>query len=377
MPRRRIALLHIVGARPNYMKTAPLLRAWKKRRGFRPLLVHTGQHYDYLMSKAFFVDLKLPRPDLYLGVGSGTHAEQTAAALVGIERALNKFRPELAVVVGDVNSTLAGALAAAKCQVPVAHVEAGLRSFDRSMPEELNRMLTDALSEFCFIHSPEAAVNLRREGVARRKIYNVGNVMIDSLLEQLRALDRKPARLPFALPREGFALLTMHRPSNVDQRPLLRGLLRALARCSRRLPILFPAHPRTHKSLRRHGLGEFVAPLGRRPPPRRKLWITPPMAYSEFIQAMSSARLVLTDSGGVQEETTVLGIPCLTLRRTTERPITVRLGTNTIVGQDLEKLRREFHRILDRPPRGGRRPRYWDGKAAERIVSILASHYAS
>jgi UDP-N-acetylglucosamine 2-epimerase (non-hydrolysing) len=369
-------ILVVAGARPNFVKIAPLMEQLAARRasGVETLLVHTGQHYDEAMSRLFFDQLGIPRPDVNLEVGSGAHGQQTGEVLARIEPVLLEWKPDVVVVVGDVNSTLAAALAAAKLHIPVAHVEAGLRSFDRSMPEETNRVLTDALADFLFVSEPSGVENLRREGVAESKIHLVGNVMIDSL-RKFRELARGSCALRDLrlLAGDGkarrYALLTLHRPANVDDATTLRPLLECLAEIAREVPILFPAHPRTQERIERFGLGGLV----------RTVWqsddagmlLCPPVGYLEFLHLESEAVLVLTDSGGIQEETTVLGVPCLTLRESTERPITVTEGTNTLVGNHPTRIRAAARAILAGNGKQGRTPALWDGRAAERIVSLL------
>jgi len=355
-----IQVLAVAGARPNFMKIAPLLRELHLRERFAARLIHTGQHYDDAMSADFFRDLGIPEPDANLGVGSGSHGEQTALVLREVERELMDRRPDVVVVVGDVNSTLAATLAAVKLHIPVAHVEAGLRSGDRSMPEEINRLMTDTVCDWLFTTEPAAEQNLRNEGVAADRIHFVGNVMIDTLLANAeRARDLAvPARL--GLPPRGYAAVTLHRPSNVDDPERLRELIAILEQLHRRLPVVFPVHPRTATAIAQLALEE--------PPAFRTL---EPMGYLEFLGLVADARLVLTDSGGLQEETTALGIPCLTLRDSTERPITVEQGTNTIVGLDPDLLQREIDQLLAGHSKAGRIPERWDGRAAERIVDVL------
>lgn len=349
----------VVGARPNFIKAAPVLRELG-RMGLAVRLVHTGQHYDREMSDVFFDGLQMPKPDVYLGVGSGSHAEQTAAVIVGLERELLSHRPDMLIVVGDVNSTMASALAAAKLGVPVAHVEAGLRSFDRSMPEEINRIVTDSVSELLLTSEESANRNLAREGHPPEHIRFVGNVMIDSLLANLdraAAMD-VPGRLGLA--HGGYAVLTLHRPSNVDDAGALAEILSAVAEISKELPVVFPAHPRTSKRL-----GGCELPSGMR--------VLPPLGYLEFLSLMRGARLVFTDSGGIQEETTVLGIPCLTLRENTERPVTVELGTNTLVGRDRARILAASRAALDGKTKKGTIPPLWDGRTAQRIAEEIAA----
>jgi UDP-N-acetylglucosamine 2-epimerase (non-hydrolysing) len=357
-------ILAVVGARPNLMKMAPLIRAMRNLPDIAPILVHTGQHYDSKMSQIFFDDLEIPRPDLFFKVGSGSHAEQTAKIMVACERVLLEHRPDVVLLVGDVNSTLACAVAAAKLSVPIAHVEAGLRSFDRTMPEEVNRLVTDALSDLLFTTSPDADENLAREGIPPDRIFFVGNVMIDTLLRcRARAAELgTPGRYGFAA--GGYALLTLHRPSNVDVPSVFAGLLDAMTEIQRNLAILFPAHPRTMQRLADLDLAERLANAPR-------LRIIEPLGYLEFLDLMMHARLVVTDSGGIQEETTILCVPCLTLRENTERPITISHGTNRLVGTNPERITAAVRGILSASPMAGRLPDLWDGHAAERIVAVL------
>jgi len=362
-------VLHVAGARPNFMKVAPVLRALEER-GVENVLVHTGQHYDASMSAAFFDDLGLPEPDVHLEVGSGSHAEQTARVMERIEPVLVERHPDLVMVVGDVNSTLAAAIVAAKLWIPVAHVEAGLRSFDRTMPEEINRVLTDQISEILFTTSPEAEENLRREGVAVERVHFVGNPMIDSLERHLdRARESKALQTLGVSPGE-YALVTLHRPSNVDDPETLKGILEALGNVAARVPVIFPAHPRTVKVMREHALDSLVD-LSGGPATRGSVTCTEPIGYVDFLALMADAKLVLTDSGGIQEETTILGVPCLTLRANTERPITISMGTNRLIGSDPESIARAAEEALDAPPRVGTRPPLWDGKAGERIADAV------
>jgi UDP-N-acetylglucosamine 2-epimerase (non-hydrolysing) len=360
-----VKVLHVVGARPNYMKVAPIMAEMTKHPDkFEQVLVHTGQHYDDNMSRVFFHDLELPEPDVYLGVGSGSHAWQTAQVMLAFEPVLLEHQPDLVIVVGDVNSTIACALVATKLHAPVTHVEAGLRSFDRTMPEEINRVLTDQVADLLFTTERSANENLLREGVAEGKIHFVGNVMIDTLLrhkERALALDVLER---YGLEPQGFALLTLHRPSNVDMPEVLAGILDALVEIQTRLPVFFPAHPRTMKRVREFGFEKRMAA-------RPDLRVTEPLGYLEFLNLMANARLVLTDSGGIQEETTILGVPCLTLRENTERPVTVTQGTNTIVGCDPERIVTQALAILGSRDKAGRVPELWDGRAAGRIVALL------
>ncbi len=358
-------VLSIVGARPNFMKIDPILRAFDRRPGrFESRLVHSGQHYDDAMSKIFFQELGIRQPDVYLGIGSGSHAEQTAAVMVGVEKLLLQDRPDIVLTVGDVNSTMAATISAAKLQIPVAHVEAGLRSGDRGMPEEINRLVTDAISDLLFTPSRDGDANLLREGVAPEKIHFVGNVMIDTLLRCRDLADSSEVFKELRVAKKGYALVTLHRPSNVDHRPSLEKLLGALNEIQQRLDVLFPIHPRTAKRIAEHGFQPQVDAM-------KRLKLTPPLGYVDFLALQSHAAMVLTDSGGIQEETTVLGVPCLTLRENTERPITISEGTNRLVGSDPERIVKEAFDILDHPPKVGRIPEYWDGKAADRIADVL------
>jgi len=362
----KLEVVLVVGTRPNFMKAAPVLRALRGARGAVPRLVHTGQHHDFRMSRAVFRDLNLPGPEVNLRVGGGSHAEVTGRVMTGIEKLLLRRRPHLVLVFGDVNSTLGATLAAAKLGIAVGHVEAGLRSGDRDMPEEINRLCTDHLSELLFASEPSAVTNLRAEGIPREKIRHVGNCMIDSLLahrERARALGAHHER---GLPDGGYALVTLHRPSNVDDARVLRGLLGALGKISRRLPVIWPVHPRTRGNLKRFGLLSRLAAFP-------ALRIEPPLSYLEFLGLMDRSRMMLTDSGGVQEETTILGIPCLTLRANTERPITLTRGTNRLVGSHPASVLRAAAEILDSKMPRGRRPRLWDGRAGERVAKICLS----
>jgi len=383
----------VAGARPNFMKIASIHEAIRRRSSRRPALapclVHTGQHYDEQMSQAFFEDLRLPQPDVHLEVGSGSHGSQTGEILKRFEPVLLERRPDVLVVVGDVNSTAAAALVAAKVSYSpaiacgrsrplIAHVEAGLRSFDRSMPEEINRILTDSLSDLLFITERSARENLRREGVAPSKIHFVGNTMVDTLLRHRRRavasaiLDHLGLRTGSLRPSvRDYAVVTLHRPSNVDHRTTFEAILEALQFLARQMPVLFPIHPRTRKRVEELGLVRYLGPAEGPATADGRLRTLEPLGYLDFLCLMSHARLMLTDSGGIQEETTVLGIPCLTLRENTERPVTVGSGTNLVAGTRTENIIRLAERQLARPPRRRRPPR-WDGKAGERIVEVLA-----
>jgi UDP-N-acetylglucosamine 2-epimerase (non-hydrolysing) len=358
-------ILVVAGARPNFVKVAPIIDELRAMRGIRPVFVHTGQHYDFQMSEAFFQDLALPTPDHYLNVGSGTHAEQTARVMLAFEPVLLSEKPDIMVVVGDVNSTLACAVTAAKLGVAVAHVEAGLRSFDATMPEEINRRLTDAISDYLFTPSQDGDENLLREGVAPERIHFVGNVMIDTLRRHESAARAKKVYERYGLEAGRYAVLTLHRPANVDDPDVLGGMLAALAPVATRMPILFPAHPRTQQRL---GLAAVADVVGGMP----GLRVCDPLGYLDFLGILAQARLVLTDSGGIQEETTALGVRCLTLRNNTERPITVTRGTNTIAGTDPARIAEAAVVALDAPMPATEGPPLWDGRTAGRIARILA-----
>ncbi|MBI3895517.1 MAG: UDP-N-acetylglucosamine 2-epimerase (non-hydrolyzing) [Acidobacteria bacterium] len=354
-------ILNVVGARPNFMKIGPLVKEMRHR-DLPQVLVHTGQHYDENLSRQFFDQLGIPKPDINLQVGSASQAVQTAEIMRCFEPVVVECHPDLVLVVGDVNSTMACALVAAKFCIPVAHVEAGLRSFDRTMPEEINRIVTDAVSDLLFVSEPSGIQNLKREGVPDHKIHFVGNVMIDSLLEHRKAAEESKIleRLNLAATNR-YALVTLHRPSNVDEPEKLRGLLEALAELTQDLPVIFPMHPRTRNKAIEASLQLELD----------RLIVTEPLGYLDFLHLMSAAAVVITDSGGVQEETTVLGVPCLTVRENTERPATVEQGTNRLVGSDPAHLLRSVRTVLqgDRSP--SRLPELWDGKAAQRIVEVL------
>jgi UDP-N-acetylglucosamine 2-epimerase (non-hydrolysing) len=352
----------VVGARPNFMKMAPILWEIAKRPGVKAFFVHTGQHYDEQMSRMFFRDLHLPRPDVDLEVGSGSHAVQTGEVMKRFEPVLLEQSPDAVVVVGDVNSTLACALTAVKVGIPVAHVEAGLRSFDRTMPEEINRVLTDQISRWLFVTERSGVENLRREGIPDDRIFFVGNVMIDSLLACREQSKRSLVLKTLGLAERSYTVLTLHRPGNVDDPETFGRLMTAVDRIQKELPIVFPVHPRTRKVLNGRHTGSMP-----------NLRVTDPLGYLDFMQLVANARLVLTDSGGIQEETTVLGVPCLTLRNNTERPVTVAQGTNVLVGLDPDRIIAAGLGALSAPSTAKRIPELWDGQAAQRIVDILTS----
>jgi len=352
-------ILHVVGARPNFMKVAPVMRALNKYRMVRQYLVHTGQHYDINMSEAFFKDLRLPEPDFNLGVGSGSRTRQIAQIAKRIKPVLVKQKPDLVLVYGDINSTAAAAVCSAGMHIPVGHVEAGLRSFDSTMPEEINRIITDKASNILFTHSKSANKNLLLEGVPSYKIHMVGNVMIDTLISMLPKAKKRAKKTPL----RQYGLVTLHRPANVDKICTLDPVLKTLGEISRLLPLIFPVHPRTKKQ------SNCLKCVEKYP----ELYLVPPLSYLDFLNLQYGAKVVITDSGGIQEETTYLGIPCLTLRSNTERPITISAGTNKLIGHDMKKLRSEVKKILNGHGKKGRIPPLWDGHAADRIAGIITS----
>lgn len=362
---RHFTVAVVVGARPNLMKAAPLLSAMQRHGGLDAVLIHTGQHYDDALSEIFFRDLGMPRPIANLGVGSGPQGAQTGQIMQAIEPVLADLGPDCVVVVGDVNSTLAAAIVAVKLGIPVAHVEAGLRSFDRTMPEEINRLVTDAVSDYFFTPSRDADANLAREGVPADRVFFVGNVMIDTLLECLPRARMTGTPQRFGLIPGGYAVLTLHRPSSVDDDGALARVVSTLQGAQQRLPVIFPAHPRTQRRLAASGLGQQLADLP-------SLRIVEPLGYLDFLGLVADARVVLSDSGGVQEETTVLGIPCLTLRENTERPVTISEGTNRLVGLDPPRILAALDEALADERPAPTRPELWDGHAAGRIARILA-----
>ena len=361
-----LKVFNVVGARPNFMKVAPIVAAIKKRPAdFLTVVVHTGQHYDASMSDAFFLDLDLPQPDIHLGVGSGSHAAQTAAVMERFEPVVLREKPDWVLVVGDVNSTIACALVCVKLGIKVAHVEAGLRSRDRTMPEEINRLLTDQIADLLLTPSPDADENLLAEGIPNERIRFVGNIMIDSLFNNLDRARESNIKASLGLNDGQYAVLTLHRPSNVDDRETFERILSALEAIGESLPIIFPVHPRTRKTIAEFGLTERIAAT-------KNLRLIEPLGYLDFLSLYSTAQLVLTDSGGIQEETTALGIPCLTLRENTERPITVEMGTNVVVGTDTHRIVSEATAVLNGSAnKQARQPPLWDGHTAERILAAL------
>jgi UDP-N-acetylglucosamine 2-epimerase (non-hydrolysing) len=361
-------ILNIVGARPNFMKIAPIMAAYGACPDIEPVLVHTGQHYDEKMSDLFFHQLGIPEPDINLGVGSASHAAQTAGIMKAFEPVVLEHKPDVVLVVGDVNSTVACGLVAVKLGVKLVHVEAGLRSFDRSMPEEINRLLTDAISDLLFCTEQAGVDNLLAEGAPPNKIHMVGHVMIDTLLSNLEKARKstivEDLRRQRCLDGDGFAILTLHRPSNVDDPVVFSRILDALSVIQTDMPILFPIHPRTRKSISTLGLQAKVSSL-------TNLRLMDPVGYLDFLRLQATAQIVLTDSGGIQEETTILKVPCITLRENTERPVTVSLGSNQVVGTDTEKIIAAYRNVRSGNWKEPRIPPLWDGHAAERIVSIL------
>ena len=364
-------IILVAGARPNFMKIAPLIRAIKKHNSHNKLstiqfkLIHTGQHYDHEMSKTFFNDLNIPEPDVYLNVGSGTHAEQTGKIMIMLEKFLLKDKPDYVIVVGDVNSTLAGALTSAKLHIPIAHIEAGLRSYDRKMPEEINRLITDAISDYLFTTTEEADKNLKKEGISEEKIYFVGDVMVDNLLFNLKKAQGSNITEKLGLNAK-YAILTLHRPSNVDKKENLKNIFQALNKISQKIPIIFPIHPRTKKKIEKFNLSSYID---------TKIKLINPLGFLDFLKLMQEARFVMTDSGGIQEETTVLKIPCLTLRNTTERPITITYGTNVLCGNEPKKIIKEAEKIIKGEKKKVKPLKFWDGKTADRIIKILVKKH--
>jgi UDP-N-acetylglucosamine 2-epimerase (non-hydrolysing) len=359
----------VAGARPNFMKIAPILRQLDARSGLQTTLIHTGQHYDRNLSDVFFEELGIRKPDISLGVGSGSHARQTADVMVAIEKILLDANESQApfdrvIVVGDVNSTMAAAIAATKVHVPVAHVEAGLRSFDREMPEEINRMVTDAISDLLLCSEPAGVENLLREGHEPSSVHLVGNVMIDTLLTQVNRAKSRDTLTKFGLQSGEYGVVTLHRPSNVDDRDTLAALLSVLADISQKMPLVFPIHPRTRARIEKFGLSSIVERAD-------GIRLLEPLGYLDFLCLTSQAKVIVTDSGGLQEESTALGVPCLTMRANTERPITCSDGTGTLIGSSADTLREQLERVLSGSYKQGTCPDLWDGRAAQRIADVL------
>jgi UDP-N-acetylglucosamine 2-epimerase (non-hydrolysing) len=359
-------IISVVGARPNFMKVAPIHKAFQKYdEKIKHLICHTGQHYDEKMSKVFFEELEMPHPDFYLGVGSGSHAEQTANVMIKFEKILLKEKPDLIIVVGDVNSTVACSLVASKLNIKVAHVEAGLRSFDRTMPEEINRLLTDAISDYLFVSEKSGLINLKNEGISDDKVHFVGNVMIDSLIQYLPKAEKSSILKTYKLVPSKYLLFTLHRPSNVDSNQFLTDLMKLFENLSAERQIIFPVHPRTKKNLEEAGYAENN---------HRNLILTEPIGYIDFLALTKNAELIITDSGGIQEESTYLGVQCITVRNNTERPVTVEVGTNQLIGTDLVKVKEAAKKILLGNVKRGTLPELWDGKTSERIAEFFASN---
>ena len=357
----------VVGARPNFMKIAPILVAMKDYPKMEPILIHTGQHYDYEMSQVFFDELEIPKPDVYLCVGSGSHAVQTAKIMIGFEETINQYKPDAILVVGDVNSTLACALVVAKLCIPIIHVEAGIRSFDRTMPEEINRILTDVISDFLLTPTEDANENLRKEGIAGDKTHLVGDVMVDTLMKYKEKASSNEILQELGLVKGSYTLMTLHRPSNVDIKENLVGILNGLEEIQHSIKIVLSIHPRTKVKIEEFDLEEKLSGM-------KNMVITEPLGYIKFMGLMIKAKFVLTDSGGMQTEATVLNIPCLTMRENTERPETIRNGTNILVGNNTSLIIEECQKILDGKGKSGSYPSIWDGHTAERIVMTINSN---
>jgi len=366
---KKLRILNVVGARPNFIKIAPLLREQKKLPGeIEPILLHTGQHYDYQMSQRIFGDLELPEPDIYLDVGSGSHAEQTARVMIPFEKYLVEKPPDLVLVVGDVNSTLACAVAASKMQIPIAHVEAGLRSFDRTMPEEINRVVTDQLADNLFVTESAAITNLINEGRPKRAISFAGNVMLDSLITAIEKSREDVLDQNNLTPGE-YAVVTLHRASNVDDSGTFAGIITALVKISEEIRVIFPVHPRTRNNFKKFGLQQLIESKD------SNLVLCDPVGYLDFVALQRDARLILTDSGGIQEESCYMKIPCLTLRHNTERPVTIECGSNRLVGTDPDMIVRYALETIENPPTQISTPKYWDGKASPRIIEEILGKY--
>jgi len=368
MVKNKIKVVCVAAARPNFMKIAPLLDEFKKHKEFKPILVHTGQHYDYNMSGSFFKELNIQKPNYNLGINAGLHGEQTGRTMIEFEKVCLKEKPQLVIVVGDVNATIACALVASKLHIPVAHIESGLRSRDMKMPEEINRILTDHISDYLFVTCEDGKKNLINEGINKKKIFFVGDIMVDTLKKQLPKIKNKKYKSKvlkqFDLASKQYALLTLHRPSNVDNKKRLKTLLETFNIIQKKIKIIYPIHPRTKKRIKEFGFEKYLKQM--------KNFITiPPLGYLDMICFLNNAKFLLTDSGGLQEESTTLKIPCLTLRHNTERPVTVDVGTNIIVGANKNKIIKETNKILCGKGKIGKQPKYWNGSTAKKIIKIL------
>ncbi|MCI0449414.1 MAG: UDP-N-acetylglucosamine 2-epimerase (non-hydrolyzing) [Chlorobi bacterium] len=368
MKRSIVKITCIAGTRPNFIKVAPLINALNKVRNFKTELAHTGQHYDSTMSEIFFKELNIKKPEINIYSGSGSHSVQTGRIMTGLEKRFLKSRPDLVIVVGDVNSTLAAALVTSKLHIPLAHVEAGLRSFDLTMPEEINRIVTDRLSDYLFTPSPDANENLVREGIDSNKVFFTGNIMIDTLVKFNNEIKHKDVLRKYELKKNEFCFLTLHRPSNVDNKKVFKKIAIALKKISGDIKIVFPAHPRSLKKMKEFILKNYFN--------TKNIVLTEPIGYLDTIALVSTARFVITDSGGLQEETTYLNVPCLTLRENTERPVTSAIGTNTVIGTNTELLMKMVTRILSGNYKKGKRPKFWDGNTAGRIANILRKKFS-
>lgn len=364
-----LKFISVVGARPNFIKIAPVHKAFEKYKDqVKHLICHTGQHFDEKMSKIFFDELEMPRPDFYLGISGGSHAEQVARIMIEFEKVLLNEKPDLVIVPGDVNSTMACSLVASKMGIKIAHVESGLRSFDREMPEEINRVVTDVLADFLFVSEPSGLKHLNSEGIEESKVFHVGNVMIDSLVYYLPIINRSEVLSSFDLDPKSYVLVTFHRPSNVDSKEGLEGLIRFLNTLASQRKVLFPIHPRTRINMEQFGLINSL---------EKNVMLTDPIGYIDFLALTKNAEVVITDSGGIQEETTYLGVQCITVRNNTERPVTVETGTNQLIGTDLQKVEEAAKKVLDGKLKKGSVPELWDGHAADRIVEILLKKISS
>lgn len=364
----KMKIINVVGARPNFMKIAPLMKEYNKYPEIKALLVHTGQHYDKNMSDSFFNDLEIPKPDHNLGISSGSHAEQTAKIMIEFEKVCLKEKPDLVLVVGDVNSTIACALVAVKLGIKVAHVEAGLRSFDRTMPEETNRLLVDQISDFLFVTEQSGLDNLEHEGISNKKIFFVGNIMIDSLIYHLPKIKKSDILNKLNLNEKNFIILTMHRPNNVDNENNLKNMFNIINEVQKKIKVVYPIHPRTKTNIKKFGFENEVNKIF-------NLSITEPLNYIDFLNLILNSKAILTDSGGIQEETTFLGVPCITLRENTERPVTVDEGTNILTGNNKKKIINLVNGVLKNNWKKGTIPKLWDGKTSKRIVEVLRNEF--